>query len=60
MKWPWRMGMTILAIVPGIVGGGLFWAIFGKWSAVIVWEIVLLFLLSVVIVKGDKNTGDAH
>lgn len=59
MKWPWRVGMTILCGVPAIVGGGLFFSIFEKWTAVIIWEIVLLALLAVLLSKGDK-AEDAH
>ncbi len=60
MKWAWRFGMLVLAGVPAIVGGGLVWAIFGKWTAVIIWEIVLLFLMSLLISKGDKNEVAHH
>jgi len=52
--------MLVLAGVPAIVGGGLVWAIFGKWTAVIIWEIVLLFLMSLLISKGDKNEVAHH
>lgn len=54
-QWAWRIGMLILAGVPAIVGGGLFWSLFGKWTAVIVWEVLLLFLISTVISRGDKK-----
>lgn len=60
MSWAWRFGMLILAGVPAIVGGGLVWAIFEKWTAVIIWQIVLLFLMSLLISKGDKSQPDHH
>lgn len=60
MKWAWRFGMLVLTGVPAIVGGGLVWAIFGKWTAVVIWEVVLLFLMSFVIAKGDKNEAAHH
>lgn len=60
MKWAWRFGMLILAGVPAIVGGGLVWVIFEKWTAVIIWQIVLLFLLSLAISKGDKDLVSHH
>ncbi len=58
-NWAWRAGMVILAIVPAIIGGGLFFHLFENWTGVVVWEIVLLFLLSLVISKGDKRAA-AH
>jgi len=54
-EWAWRIGMIILAGVPAIVGGGIVWAFFGNWTAVIIWEIVLLFLVSLVVSKGEKK-----
>ncbi|MCK8601942.1 hypothetical protein [Desulfoferrobacter suflitae] len=60
MNWAWRFGMLVLTGVPAIVGGGVFWAIFGKWTAVIIWEIVLLFIMSVLISRGDKNQAAHH
>jgi len=60
MNWAWALGILILSIVPAIVGGGLFWHFFEKWTAVIIWEVVLLFLLSLVISKGYKKAGSAH
>lgn len=53
MKWAWRFGMCVLSGVPAIVGGGLFWSIFHKWTAVIVWEAVLVCIMSFIIAKGD-------
>lgn len=60
MNWAWAFGMLILSIVPAIVGGGLFWYFCERWTAVIIWEVVLLFLLSLVISRGYKKTGSAH
>jgi hypothetical protein len=58
-KWAWRLGMLVLSGVPAIVGGGIIWQIFEKWTAVMVWEAVLLFLLSIVIAKGGRRR-DPH
>lgn len=60
MSWAWALGMLILFIVPGIVGGGLVWTCFEKWTAVIVWEAVLLFLLSLLVSKGYGKGKAAH
>ena len=54
------MGMIILTGIPAIVGGGLFWQLFEKWTAVIVWEVVLLCIMSFVIAKGDRSSSDQH
>ncbi len=56
-KWSWRLGMLILSGVPAIVGGGILWQIFDKWTPIVIWEVVLLFLLSVVIARGDGQRG---
>jgi hypothetical protein len=53
------LGIFILAIVPGIIGGGLFWSIFEQWTAVIVWEIILLCLVLLIISKGVKKGAPA-
>jgi hypothetical protein len=58
-KWAWRLGMLVLSGVPAIVGGGIVWQIFEKWTPVIVWEAVLLFLLSIVLAKGGRRRN-AH
>jgi hypothetical protein len=55
MEWAWRFGILVLGGVPAIIGGGLFWHFFENWTSVVVWEIVLLFLLSLIISKGDKK-----
>jgi hypothetical protein len=60
MAWAWRIGMMVLAGVPAIVGGGLFYAAFEKWTAVVIWEIILLFLLALLISKGDKQQAPHH
>ena len=60
MNWAWRFGMIILTGVPAIVGGGLFWHFFEKWTAVVIWEVVLLFLMSILISKGDNVDSTAH
>lgn len=55
MNWAWVFGMLILSGVPAIVGGGFAWFFFEKWTAVIIWEVILLFLMSVIISKGVKK-----
>lgn len=60
MSWAWALGMLILCIVPGIVGGGLVWSFFERWTAVIVWEAVLLFLLTIVVSRGYNKGKAAH
>ena len=60
MNWAWVVGIFILAIVPGIVGGGLFWSFFEQWTAVIVWEIILLCILLAIVTKGVKKGTPAH
>lgn len=59
MNWAWRMGMFILTGVPAIVGGGFFWYLTEKWTVVLIWEVVLLFLMTFIIAKGDKGAS-AH
>ena len=51
-KWSWRLGMLILSGVPAIVGGGILWQFFENWTPIVIWELVLLILLSAVMVKG--------
>ena len=59
MNWAWRLGMFVLTGVPAIVGGGLTWYFFEKWTPVVIWEILLLCIMSFVISKGD-NQEPAH
>jgi 1,4-dihydroxy-2-naphthoate octaprenyltransferase len=54
-EWAWRLGMLILAAVPAIVGGGIVWQLFEQWTPVILWEVVLLFLLSWLLAKGQSR-----
>jgi hypothetical protein len=60
MNWPWVVGMFVLSIVPAIVGGGLFFSIFEKWAAVIVWEIILFCILLLIVSRGVKKGTPAH
>ena len=60
MTWAWVFGMSILTGVPAIVGGGLMWFFFEKWTAVIIWEVVLLFIMSLLISKGSRNVTAEH
>jgi hypothetical protein len=52
-EWAWRLGMWFWR-VPA-VGGGLVWQLFDRWTPVLIWEVILLFLVSLVIAKGDKS-----
>jgi hypothetical protein len=54
-NWGWRLGMLILSGVPAIVGGGILWEIFEKWTPIVIWEVVLLCLLSFVIAWGGRQ-----
>jgi hypothetical protein len=54
-KWAWGLGMLVLTGVPAIVGGGIIWQILEKWQPVIIWEAILLFVMIVVIAKGNRN-----
>jgi hypothetical protein len=54
------VGMFILSIVPAIIGGGLFWSFFEQWTAVIIWEIILLCILLLIVSKGAKKGAQAH
>jgi hypothetical protein len=56
-NWGWRLGMTILAGVPSIVGSGILWDIFQKWTPIIIWEVVLLLLLILFLIKGGRAEG---
>jgi hypothetical protein len=60
MNWPWVVGICILSIVPGIIGGGLFFSFFENWTAVIVWEIILFCILLAILTKGVKRGTPAH
>ena len=51
-KWSWRLGMLILSGVPAIVGGGILWQFFEKWTPIFIWEVVLLILVCAVMVRG--------
>ncbi len=60
MNWAWAVGILILSIVPGIIGGGLFWSFFEQWTAVIVWEIILFCIVMLIISKGVGKGTPAH
>ncbi len=64
MNWAWRFGMIVLSGVPAIIGGGITWGFTQSWTAVIVWEAILLVLLIAALIKGgkgqDHGTIEAH
>jgi len=60
-EWAWRIGMFIFSVVPGIIGGGIVYHFIPRWSAVVIYEILLLFLLSWVLVEGTKRApSESH
>lgn len=58
-KWSWCLGILILSGVPAIVGGGVLWQFFEKWTPIIIWEVVLLILVCAVMVRGSGQ-GSSH
>ncbi len=54
MGWAWRFGMLIVSGVPAIVGGGLMWHFFARWTPVVLWEVLLLLLVSFAVARGEK------
>ena len=63
MNWAWRFGMIVLSGVPAIIGGGITYGLTDSWTAVIVWEAILLCLLVAALVKGgkgDSGHAEAH
>jgi hypothetical protein len=67
MNWAWRFGMIVLSGVPAIIGGGITYGLTESWTGVIVWEVVLLVLLIMALIKGGKpsdshsaDTAEAH
>ncbi|MFZ0931369.1 MAG: hypothetical protein WAN11_22385 [Syntrophobacteraceae bacterium] len=60
MNWAWRFGMIVLSGVPAIIGGGITYGLTESWTAVIVWEAVLLCVLAAVLIKGGKGGSNHH
>ncbi len=60
MNWAWRFGMIVLAGVPAIIGGGITYGLTDSWTAVIVWEAIVLCLLVAVLIKGGKDGSSQH
>ena len=59
MNWAWRFGMIVLSGVPAIIGGGITYGLTESWTAVIVWEALLLCVLAAVLIK-DGKAGSSH
>jgi hypothetical protein len=47
--------MFIVTGVPAIICGGITYALTSNWGAVAICQIVLLFLLSLLLVKGSRS-----
>jgi len=60
MNWAWRFGMIVLTGVPAIIGGGITYGLTDSYTAVIVWEVILFFLLVAALVKGGKGDSNPH
>ena len=61
MKGPWILGMLVVSGVPAIVGGGLMWQLTETWTAVVLWEVILLAIMGIfVLPKGAKNIHPEH
>ncbi len=60
MNWSWRLGMIILTGAPAIIGGGIVWFLWEKWTPVIIYEILLLAVMGYLIVKGGKEEASSH
>jgi hypothetical protein len=54
-KWAWSVGMLVVSAVPAIVGGGVVWHFVPSWGAVLIWEVLLFFFMSCILVKGEKR-----
>ena len=46
-----RLGILVFFGVPAIVGGGITYAIFGRFAPVFIYEILLLLLAGVIVTK---------
>ena len=46
-----KLGILVFCGVPAIIGGGIVYAIFGRFAPVFVYEILLLFIAGVVVTK---------
>jgi hypothetical protein len=38
-----KLGILVFCAVPAIIGGGIVFAIFGSWTPVFIYEIILIF-----------------
>ena len=46
-----RLGILVFCGVPAIIGGGIVYAIFGRFAPVFLYEILLLFIAGVVVTR---------
>jgi hypothetical protein len=49
METPRKIGIGVVMIIPAFVLGGLVWAWFGSWTAVLILEIVMVLLYSSIV-----------
>ncbi|MBN1847909.1 MAG: hypothetical protein JW932_04920 [Deltaproteobacteria bacterium] len=55
------LGIGIVMIIPGFVGSGLLWNIFGSWLAVLLWVAVTAAIYGGILFKVSSSYGDdAH
>jgi hypothetical protein len=59
MNWAWRFGMIVFSGVPAIIGGGITYGLTDSWTAVGVWEAIVVVLLIAALIKGGKPE-DSH
>ncbi len=46
-----KLGILVFFGVPAIIGGGIIYAIFGRFAPVLIYEILLLFLAGVIVTR---------
>jgi zinc transporter ZupT len=46
-----RLGILVLFGVPAIIGGGIIYAIFGRFAPVFIYEILLLLIAGVIVTR---------
>ena len=49
-----KLGILVICGVPAIIGGGIIYAVFGRFAPVFIYEILLLFLAGAIVTKKEK------